>query len=229
MYRTYGKIRSAACTAVTCSVPTEGPPPRVTTRAKVGEQNSWSTQTGAWKNDQRKSQLSDLCSVAKHSHTHTKHQTSPTTGWCPNVTQKRKKELQLSDWGEVNKWSEQPVDFIDLISSKITTNIIKNECEMKKHTVFWIQFNVSILWCPENILLLSLRIVSLTIDFQILILTYIKLTEAVVTAAIKKKKLHISQTSMDQRWPMTKGLIKTIQGRSSSHHSLGQYCCIGSR
>lgn len=51
----------------------------------------------------KKSQLSDLCSIAKHSHTHTKHQTSPTTGWCPNVTQKRKKELRLSDWGEVNK------------------------------------------------------------------------------------------------------------------------------
>lgn len=61
---------------------------------------------------------------------------------------------------------------------------------MKKHKVFWIQFNVSILWCPENILLLLLRIESLTIDFQILILTYryIKLTEAVVTAAKKTKK-----------------------------------------
>lgn len=64
---------------------------------------------------------------------------SATTGWCPNVTQKRKKELeQLSDWGEVQQ-------LVDSISLKIPTN------HNRKHTILWIQFNVSIVWCPKNI------------------------------------------------------------------------------
>lgn len=79
---------------------------------------------------------------------------------------------------------------------------------MKKPTVLWIQLNVYIDWGPENIVTFTENY-KLNVDFQILILTHIKL-------ATEAKNLHISPTSMDQHWPMTKGLIKTLKKQQSS-------------
>lgn len=60
--------------------------------------------------------------LATQSHAHTKHQTRPNTGWCPNVTNKKKK----TEWlGQV----KQPVDSISLKSQQTR---VKNDCEMKK-------------------------------------------------------------------------------------------------
>lgn len=116
------------------------------TRAKVEGRNLWKDSDWGIKEwPKKKSQLSDLCSVANID---TPMVNIKWAGWCPNVTQKRKKELQLSS--TVVQQVQQPVDLISQQQSQQT--IIKKKCKIKKHTVLWIQFNLSIVWCPEDII-----------------------------------------------------------------------------